>query len=133
MRQSRGQGVIAALMVVGFLVGFVVWGWPVAKSLATESGWLSPPPPSDLDLLRAEVALLKLDAAGSKFAAEVDANKLRNCLEDAEDARWNHVKLNGGRPSKTQPGVMTAPRDLWDSALKIKNTKIEECKVLYRR
>jgi 3-phenylpropionate/cinnamic acid dioxygenase small subunit len=56
--------------------------------------------------------------------------QLRNCVQiDAEEAYWSVIRLNG---TKTATGYRF-PSHIGDRALREKQMKIEECKLLYGR
>src|ERR1035438_1897529 len=88
--------------------------------------------------LRVQRLEARVDAVEKQLKAKNDADvdrqmKLEHCVNvDAHDAYWNHVEMNG-KPISNKPGAYTAPGYVWDDAQKLRNSKIEECKILYGR
>jgi hypothetical protein len=83
--------------------------------------------------LEARVDSLEKQLKGKNEAEAERQKNLENCVTvDAHDAYWDYVKLNG-KPATNNPGAYSAPRYVWDLAQKQKDSKIEECKLLYGR
>lgn len=84
--------------------------------------------------IQAEKENARLDAITKQLDADALAEARKQDLEAAlvaaEQTYWEYVKLNGGKPVKGKPGVMTAPQYVWDRA----NKQLEaEKKEAYRK
>lgn len=88
---------------------------------------------SKADLRRLELRVLTLEARAKEHADDdhVREDLMATCLGGAEDAYWDHVKLNGRRRPGTD--VWTAPAHIFDHAAKLKQSAIEECRVKHGR
>lgn len=81
---------------------------------------------------------LRVDSVEKQLKEKSDADaerqtNLKTCVTvDAKQAYDGYMKLNG-KPVPNRPNVYSASPRVWNEAQKQKDTKIEECKLLYGR
>jgi hypothetical protein len=90
----------------------------------------------------ARVATLEKKLAAIEEKAEEKAEKSRAqkldlalCLDQAEDAYWHYIELNGRKkrgPDGLWKGVWTAPMATWNQAAQDKANAISQCNALHR-
>lgn len=81
--------------------------------------------------LENRVAALEAKVSSFEETKQEATKGLSDCLDDAEEAYWSYIKLNGRK--KPGPGeVWTAPMATWDTGAKNKANAIEECKARFR-
>jgi hypothetical protein len=61
-----------------------------------------------------------------EFQKEQQENRLQECLNDAKEAYWTYIKLNG-REVPGKPGVYSATTQVWETAERNKKNAIDVC------
>lgn len=84
---------------------------------------------SRITSLEQRVLKLETDSHNKQVDDNDRHSKLEDCINIAADnAYWRYVEQNGKSMGN---GVYRAPDYVWNSAMKLKQQKIEECKILY--